>query len=477
MSDNKSTPTDFNDLHLSHGIDAVQQQIFSSLDSAQTPARREPFLGGEDLSQYPPEQAAPPDDSWQQLVLRTKDGVVKACSGNVELILRNDERWKNALGYCDFSYRVIKHHAPMPDMQAGEWEDADTARVIIWLAHNFRLTVSKNHVQEALIVVAQKARFHPVRDYLSGLVWDGRSRLNDWLKKAMNSPVDEEYLALAGKKFLIGAVARVMHPGCKMDNVLILEGEQGKGKSTIVSILFGDWYSDAPLPLGDKDAYQNIQGVWGAELAELDSFNKAESTTAKMFFSQVRDRYRPSYGHTAQDFPRQCVFIGTTNQEEYLKDYTGNRRYWPVTCLALNTKWIKQHHDQLWAEALHFYQAGEKWWPDDDEVKLFIEEQDKRLQIDPWQYPIEFYLRSVDQSWVTADMVLVGAIKKDNGTHTRADQNRLAPMMKLIGWHKRRKTVVDIDGSRRQRHVYVRPNDWDMNKKEGQQEPMMPDDE
>jgi len=474
--------TDFNDLHRTQGIDAVQQQIFQSLDLAQNRAQRTAADGVESqYGQYPPEQAAPADDNWMGELLRTKDGGTKPCSGNVEIILRNDPRWKGALGYCDFSYRVVKHHAPMPDMQTGEWDDDDTARTIIWFAHNYRLTITKNHVLEALVVVAQKARFHPVREYLAELTWDGQPRLKSFLQKAMGADTDTDdarrYLEMAGSMFLIGSVARIMVPGCKMDNVLILEGEQGKGKSQVVSILYGDWYSDAPLPLGDKDAYQNIQGVWGSELAELDSFNKAESNTAKMFFSQKRDRFRPPYGHSPKDFKRQCVFIGTTNQDEYLKDYSGNRRYWPVYCRHVDLQWTRDNRDQLWAEALHQFDQNIRWWPDEDEQLVFTKEQDDRLQVDPWLYPIDDFLKTLNRDYVTGDDVLISACRKDTGTQNRADQNRVAPLMKSLGWHKKRKTITTDSGKSEQKHVYVRPDGWEFVKKSEDKQPPMPDDE
>ena len=244
-----------------------------------------------------------------------------------------------------------------------------------------------------------------------------------------------------------------------MDNVIILEGAQGIRKSPSINVLFGDWFSDAPIPLGDKDSYQNIQGVWGHELAELDSFNKAETTTAKNFFSQQKDRYRPSYGRRAQDFPRQTVFIGTTNQTEYLKDYTGNRRYWPVKCHAVDLEQLKENRDQLWAEALHRFRDGEIWWiSNDEEQLLFEEEQDLRMQVDPWQHLVEAYLRSITKDYITSAEILIDAIGKDSGHINRADQNRVGPNMRVLGWRNTKKRIlIDVNSTEKiPRHVYVR---------------------
>lgn len=453
----------------SEGVDAPPNiegpPLDDYADEVGTKIAQEAAPGGDDAPKKSAKKTGkkiPKFNDWRDELRRNSEGQIKPWAYNIILIMSHDPAWQNVLGYCDFSYRIVKHTAPLPHMRVGEWEDSDTARVKEWLAANYYFNPSRGELIDALIVVAQQHRFHPVRDYLNALRWDGEGRLDYWLGDIMEARGDDQYLAASGRMFLIGAVARVMQPGCKMDTVLILEGEQGKGKSSVIAALFGDWYSDAPLMLGDKDAYQNIQGVWGIELAELDSFNRAESTTAKMFFSQRRDRYRPSYGQMAQDFPRQCVFAGTTNQDEYLKDYSGNRRYWPVYCCAAHAGLMRDQRDQLWAEAVHRYNAGEKWWPDDGNKLLFENEQDARLQVDPWHYPVERFLREwqptdIRINWLTADEVL-NAIGRETSHASRADQNRLAPIMKALGWHKTRK-LISVS-PRIQKHVYERPADW-----------------
>ena len=465
--------TDFNDLHLSAGLGAVREQIEKGINeySGKVNARRKlsvgegpiddaPPLMGE--SNYSPGDAARGGGNWKDRLAVNAKKTPLSWASNIVLILKHDSRWSGALGYCDFSYRIIKKRETIPGCRLGEWDDADTARLKEWLGRVYKFNATQAELISALIVVAQENRFHPVQDYLNGLEWDGTDRLNHWLQDALGATTEADnnrYLSLAGSKFLIGAVVRVMRgpvEPVKMDNVLILEGEQGRGKSTVVKALFGDWYSDAPLQLGDKDAYQNIQGVWGIELAELDSFNKAESTTAKMFFSQIRDRYRPSYGHMAKDFNRQCVFCGTTNQDEYLKDYTGNRRYWPVKCVDINAQWVRDNRDQLWAEAVHLYNQGATWWPEgDDETRLFTREQDARLQPDPWQFPIEDHLHSTTLDHITADDIIRDVLKLDYPHANRQAQNRIAPIMKALGWDKKRITV-----NRQQVRAYIRPLSW-----------------
>lgn len=473
-------PSDFNDLHLVAGLDVVSSQIDAALSGAQRSSAR----GKEPISSDSPEQDLPPPEvyedessgvewynprefSWFAKLDKSDKGQLRPHAANLERILGWDPRWKQVLAYDDFSYRLVKRKAPpMPHSKAGEWEDADTSRLRIWLHRCYPMQPPpKTEIQDALIAVAQAHRYHPVRSYLKKLRWDGESRINRWLREAFGAAGDHRYLSLAGSKFLIMAVARVLVPGCKADNVMILEGGQGWGKSTVIGELFGEWFSDSPIPIGDKDAYANIQGVWGCELAELDSFNKAESTAAKAFFSQRRDRYRPPYGTAAQDFPRQTIFIGSTNQEEYLKDYSGNRRYWPIKALKVDVAWVKQNRDQLWAEAYKQFREGVEWWVSKTEDRLLFErEQDTRLQRDPWEDMLREYLESQTKLFYTAADLLTEAVQKPPGTVTKADMNRIAPIMKALGWSKERRKLGKV------RHWgYVNPN------KDGL--PELPDDE
>lgn len=481
--------SDWNDLHVGCGLALVSEELCFDIEASDAVTQRlhkvrmlpertllqageaPKNISNNEYIDEPPLEESPrdideaEDYSWTEHFRRNNKGKPLASVGNVKLILKYDPHWRGILKYCDFSYRLIKIKAPPSrSFQDGEWEDADTERTRIWIERHYDFSPKKADVQGALIVVAQEQRFHPVRDYLNSLVWDGGSRINDWLKHSFESTEPPEYLEAAGPRFLIGAVARVMQPGCKMETVLILEGKQGRGKSTVVKELFGEWFSDGQVPIGDKDAYLAIQGIWGQEMAELDAFNKTESNTAKSFFSQLRDRFRPPYGHTMQDFKRQTVFIGTTNQDEYLKDYSGNRRYWPVRCLVAKQDYIKEFRDQLWAEAFVRYSKGEKWWVDDEALQAVFEEvQDSRRQMDPWEeYILDYVDTNETKQFFTTAELLNKAIVKDKGASQRADQGRLSPIMKALGWDKdRQKVPIDSAGKLRWRHGYVRPKDED----------------
>lgn len=445
--------TDWNDVFVEQGAGAVRDQLREQL--------QEPAAIAQLDSGY--------NTHWEMQLLRNKQGAITNTMRNVALILQNRSEWAGVLAYCEFSYRIYKRKAPpVPRGRIGEWENVDTLLLKDWLGQHYKLSPSNNDIDDAVLMVAKGHSYHPVREYLQGLVWDGKPRLNHWLSDILEADGESEYLAAVGRKFLIGAVARVMRPPVKMDNVLILEGKQGEGKSTLVRVLFNDWYSESTFDIGMKDGYQHIQGVWGVELPELDSLNKAESTAAKSFFTALTDRFRPPYGRQIEEFARQCVFVGTTNQDEYLKDYSGNRRYWPVYCNKVDIQMLKDCRDQLWAEAMHLFNQGDPWWVDGEEAEIFKKHQDRRMLDDPWESLIADWLDHRDQSfnpngkpriYFTSAEILIGACRRDAGHIQRADQNRIAPIMKFLGWHSTRKRIrEDGDTEARQVRVYVRPN-------------------
>ncbi len=395
------------------------------------------------------------DERWRFKFILNDNGEIKADIGNAKLVLENDPVWRDVLGYCDFSYRVLKRSLPpFPNSAVGEWTDADTDRLRIWLAENYRFTPKTADALGAVVVVAEANRFHPVREYLTSLKWDNVARLDRWLHMYMGAEANA-YSALAGKMFLIGAVARVMRPPVKMDTVLIFEGLQGLGKSTALKILGGDWFTDTPLVLGDKDGFQMMQGVWIIELAELDSFNKADHTRAKQFFGSQVDRYRPSYGRLTQTFARQCVFAGSTNQDAYLRDATGNRRYWPVACTCILAEQLARDRDQLWAEAFHRYNEGEQWWPAEENRELFEDQQDKRFDTDVWEELIYNWLMSTTKNRVLMSELMSEALNMDASQMKPPEQKRVGHIMSHLGWEKVRARVPNGRET-----GYERPSSW-----------------
>lgn len=425
--------TDFNDLHCAEGLDAVRRQVLAVV--------RPPAAGG-----------------WKDLLARTENGSLIAHMQNVELILGNDERWAGVIAFSAFSSKIVKLRTPPYGGGTGDWGDIDDIRVMKWLAQQYNLRVKASSVIEAVSVVAHDHAFHPVRNYLNKLEWDRVPRLDTWLNTVMGV-AQSGYSAKVGKRWMISAVARVMRPGCKADSVMILEGGQGEGKSTAMSILGGDWFMDTPFALGDKDGFQAIRGKWIIELGELDSFNKAESTKAKQFFSASTDTYRESYGRRTNDVPRQCVFVGTTNQDEYLKDATGNRRYWPVACTKVDLEQLREIRDQLWAEAMFCYEAGEIWWVNRDETAMFSEAQDERFVVDEWEGPILNWLEESQIGETTSGSeVLASALKLDFGHWGKPEQMRVGAIMHRLGWRRVRLPALAKSGQRP--WAYKKPQGW-----------------
>ncbi|MGS0737986.1 VapE domain-containing protein [Pseudomonas sp. GG8] len=425
--------TDFNDLHCAEGLEAVRRQVLAVV--------KPPAAGG-----------------WKDHLARTENGALIAHMQNVELILGNDERWAGVISFSAFSSKIVKLRAAPYGGDVGDWADIDDTRVMKWLAQQYNLRVKPSSVIEAVSVVAHDHAFHPVREYLQKLEWDRVSRLESWLTDVMGV-VASEYTAKVGKRWMISAIARVMRPGCKADSVMILEGGQGEGKSTAMSILGGAWFMDTPFALGDKDGFQAIRGKWIIELGELDSFNKAESTKAKQFFSASTDTYRESYGRRSNDVPRQCVFVGTTNQDEYLKDATGNRRYWPVACTKVDLDRLRDIRDQLWAEAMFCYEAGDIWWVNREEAGMFAEAQDERFVVDEWEGPILSWLEeSQIGETTTGSEVLASALKLDFGHWGKPEQMRVGQIMHRLGWRRVRLPALAKSGQRP--WAYKKPAGW-----------------
>jgi predicted P-loop ATPase len=388
---------------------------------------------------------------------------------NLITILIYDPRWKDILEWDEFT-QVLRFKRP-PTWHADDagkeqspvWTDMDTVRLDAWLRRNWGMEVPNATIGQAAYIVARRQATHPLRDYLTGLVWDGTPRLEHWLSRYLGSP-DTPYEQAVGRKWMLSAVARGLQPGCKADHVLILEGEQGRGKSTALASLmpFGDWFSDTPFDIGNKDAYMALRGKWIIELAELASLSKAEADRSKAFFSSPSDSYRPPYGRENVTVPRCCVFAGSVNLGEYLRDETGNRRYWPVACGVIDTEALAEDRDQIWAEAVSIYQAwvgrgsraGEcLWWPTFEERPLFERHQADREEVDDWATAIQRWVNTsraqelcASQGFLTTVDVATMGLDMKIADVSRAVQTRIGvTMMRSLRWYKRR---VSVDGVR-----------------------------
>lgn len=317
---------------------------------------------------------------------------------NVMIALQCAPQLNEAFGYDQMRLAPSVIGPFLNTLSPRRWlTDADVLGVQIWLQAEGGLPlIAKQTIADAIDYRAQECMFHPVRDHLRTLKWDRTPRLGIWLSETVGAPVNA-YHAAVGRMFIISMIARVMKPGAKVDYMLILEDTQGLMKSTLFRILAGDeWFSD-DLPDINKDAVrlsQHMRGVWLIEISELGTMSKADIAEWKRFQTRQFEVYTPKYGRGEVHEPRQCVFAGTTNDNIYLRDETGNRRFWPVVVVRHNLPWLIANRDQLFAEALVRYEAGEHWWPDEAFEHEFIKpEQDARFSGGEWDDDILGYLR------------------------------------------------------------------------------------
>lgn len=249
-----------------------------------------------------------------------------------------------------------------------------------------------------------------------------------------------------------------MRPGCKFDNILVLEGKQGSGKSSAIKILTGEpWYSDAPLNrLDEADAVGQIQGIWIQELGEMVTLSKADIDSLKAFASRAIDRARLPYERAPRDFPRQCIFMGTTNSDAYLRDQTGNRRFWPVRTGMIDLRNLRQDRDQLWAEVIVRYLAGEALELPRDLWEDAAKEQEDRLAEHPWVDTIRFYLDSRQVKRILTQELMNDCLFLPSGNQHQATSKNLREIMGRLGWTYKRGIRVDYKGDRLTGAGYVK---------------------
>jgi Virulence-associated protein E-like domain len=325
--------------------------------------------------------------------------------------------------------------------------DVGRAQEYIQLAGLAKLGKDVSH--QAVDQRASECAFHPVRDYLNPLEWDGKPRLKNWLTTYFGVE-DSPYAQRVGVMFMVSLIARVFKPGCKVDHMLVLEGPQGELKSTACRVLGGPWFSDQlpDIAHGGKDVSQHLRGKWLIEIAEMQAMDKAASAALKAFITRDTERYRPSFGRKETVEPRQCVFIGTTNENAYLRDATGARRYWPVKIGVIDIEALMRDRDQLFAEALREFRAGTAWWPDREfEREHARPQQEARYEIDVWEEKIAVYLaerrHTAKANEDTIARVTVGDVLRDClgfeepkiGT---TEQRRTAAALLRLGWERER---------------------------------------
>jgi predicted P-loop ATPase len=278
-------------------------------------------------------------------------------------------------------------------------------------------------------------RFHPLRDWLNGLIWDRQPRVSQLFPTYFGA-ADTVYARTIGHLFLVSMVARVFSPGCQADHVPILVGPQGELKSSSCATLAGeDYFGDHMPDIHSKDASQYLGGKWLIELPELAALNKGDVESWKAFITRREEKYRPPYGRRDVVEPRQCVFIGTTNQEEFLRDTTGNRRFWPIPTGKIDIKALERDRDMILAEAVSLFKNGKQWWPDRDfERTHIVPEQEARVVSDPWLEPIADWLKLTGRTNPTSFEIARNALFLLNGQMNSGHARRIADIMRSLGW-------------------------------------------
>jgi putative DNA primase/helicase len=298
------------------------------------------------------------------------------------------------------------------------------------------IKVNAANAMSALRQVAHENRFHPVQRYLRSLTWDGVKRIEKIAPDVLGA--SKPISSVIMKRFFVGAVARPMEPGCKLDTALILVGDQDLLKSTFFDRLAGSFFTDTPISIGSKDAYETIRHYWITELAELEGIKRARDVDAiKAFMSSRVDCYRPSYARLSIKVPRAGAIVGTTNTGDFLTDPTGSRRFWPIEVTKrIDVERVARDRDQLWAEARALYEAGEPWWLSPEEGALLGEVHREHEAGDAWESTIVGWSKGRTARFTTAD-VWVEAFSKKIGDLTRGDEMRIAAVLSRNGFSNR----------------------------------------
>jgi predicted P-loop ATPase len=432
-------------------------------DAAKKPGPRGKLLEGGDRAPHGGQGPAPiAPDTYQSKrsigdwpVNLNDKGRPVICIHTAEVILSRDQDWlapdgSPIVAWDEFRNCVVlrrappwRHHLPpgRPFEPDTKWSDVDDIRLSSWFSELYGLTFNNlSMLAAAVLRIAHENPIHPVREYLESLPkWDEVERLPNWLFNYLGAQ-STPYTKDVGKWWMISAVARVMRPGSQSDHVLIPEGLQGAGKTSTFRILAvkPEWFLEFQGDIGGRDALEKLLGKWLVEMPELDGMGKAEVRKVKAFFTALCDTYRPAYGRRSVDFVRHCVFAGTTNDYEYLKDPSGNRRFWPVRCGAINLKGLEQDRDQLWAEAVWRFKQGEKYWPTTDEEKERCRaEQDRRFDSDLWEELVAGWIEVTElPDGVTLNRILEDALHIEISRRGQPEKNRLVKVLQRLGWEQ-----------------------------------------
>lgn len=395
---------------------------------------------------------------------RNQDGTPRSTTANVHAILTSSPEWDGVLGLNLRRGVTLLVPPPFGEDYAGAareyptpWLNVDTLRLVKWLAGEGRsMQADKTAAYDAVDLIARSNPYDPVADYLRGLAWDGEPRLDRWLVDLCGVE-DSTYARRVGSMWMVAAVARALEPGCKADCILVLEGAQGRRKSTLLRDLAGglDYFREGIGDIRERDSLMAVANTWITEIREMAGLSNRAQEQIKSFLDRQNDHYRAPYDRVSEDHPRRFALAATTNLEEYLHDPTGARRWWPVRVTACDLERLDEVRDQLWAEAAARYRAGEPWWVEADDPD-FVREQEARYDGDPreellaealvkgcvWKdgsLPTEMPVPAIppNTEQVTVTQVLWHHWKLRLSDHKRYDRD-IATMLKRLGWTKKK---------------------------------------
>lgn len=364
---------------------------------------------------------------WEEALIRDTHGRPKKTFGNVCAILRNGGA---RLSYDEMRMTPMLDDRPMLSV--------DMSRMREHLEQRYRIDFGGDLVREAVLTVSDETRVHPVREYLEGLAWDGEARIARVPAEVLGLAVDGLTASML-RRWFISAVARIMQPGCQVDTVLVLVGKQGARKSTFFRELAGAWFGESKMDISNKDAVMQLYAAWIYEWPEVDSVTLGrDSSEIKGFLTQRTDTIRKPYAPGVSQGLRHTVIVGTTNQEEYLDDETGARRFWTLSVGAVAIDVLRAWRDQLWAEALVAYRSGEQWWLDADEEHEHVAHSGKHAPRDPWTDVIAGWLerRAPVSHPLTASDVISHALNLPTVHQTKKVQMRVCACLKALGYRK-----------------------------------------
>ena len=348
------------------------------------------------------------DEDWQSTLDLDRKGNVKDTLTNIATIVRCDPNLQSIV-FNEFK-GVVDVIGPLPWSQIRPgWNDADVANAKLYFERVYGIWSPAKFKDALLAVVSAERRYHPIKDYFSGLNWDGKERLDTLLVDYMGAE-DTPYVRAVTRKVLCAAVARIYEPGIKFDSMLVLNGPQGIGKSTLYSILGQQWFSDSLsiADMRDKTAAEKLQGYWILEIAEMNGIKKVDVETVKSFLSRTDDKFRQAYGTVVESHPRSNIIVGSSNSESgFLRDVTGNRRFWPVTVTGKSPHhpWELTEVDQVWAEALERYRAGEELYLKGSVAAEAYQRQQEAMESDDREGLVQDYLdRLLPADWESMDL-------------------------------------------------------------------------